>query len=442
MNESVIPACGGIVFRDFVELFTIRLDGGTRLALTEPHSAGNRRQRARNHLWSLSQDPDTRNRLREMTYDAFGRYFVLDPTEMQVFRIKMSHTPPSDGVEDQLGPEAQEFFEQAEDIADLSDGIKAFTGLTAAVTGTDYKVMLIDEPEAFLHPTLAGKLGRNLTRLAKDRKGNVLAATHSPDFVMGCIEAGEANVVRLTYESKSKRATARHLRSDDLRQMMRDPLLRSTGVLGGLFHEGVVVGESDADRAVYQEVNQHLSEGKQAGAGNTLFLNAYEKSTVRRIVEPLRKMGIPAAAVVYLDIIEDRTFDNLVKSAFVLDSLVRTWGLHRSRIKEAFDTAGLEMNKAGIEGLPKGVRESARLLLDNMAVYGIFVVPVGNLERWFSQLQSRDDKPGSKNRWVPWVFELMNSNPELFEIEDNDVWGFVRKIAAWIANPEREGIPA
>lgn len=430
-----------MVFSSFVSLFTIRLDGRTRLSLTNPRPAGKRREQARNFLWSLWQDPAARERLRDITYDAFERYLVIDPTAMQQLRIKMSHTPPPDRVEDRLDPQAQEFFDQAEDIADLSDGVKAFTGLTTAVSGTDYRIMLIDEPEAFLHPILARKLGRQLTQLAKDRKGNVLAATHSPDFLMGCIEAGEANVVRLTYQSRSERATARHLRSKELRQIMRDPLLRSTGVLGGLFHEGVVVGEADGDRAIYQEVNQRLLEAKQPGAANTLFLNAYEKSTVRRIVEPLRKMGIPAAAVVDLDIIDDRTFDNLVKSAFVPDSLVKTWGLHRARIKDAFETAGLDMKEVGIEGLPKDEKESARILLDNMAVYGIFVVPIGELERWFPRLQDRDDIPGSKGRWVSWVLELMNTNPELFEIEDKDVWEFVRKIAAWISNPEREGIP-
>ncbi len=59
-----------------------------------------------------------------------------------------------------------------------------------------------------------------------------------------------------------------------------------------------------------------------------------------------------------------------------------------------------------------------------------------------SQLHSREDRPGRKSQWVPWVFDLMNSEPELFEIEDGDVWEFIRKIAAWIADPERKGIPS
>ena len=69
----------------------------------------------------------------------------------------------------------------------------------AAILSADHRVMLIDEPEAFLHPVLARKLGVKLTELASERDANVLASTHSADFLMGCVESGNVKVVRLTY---------------------------------------------------------------------------------------------------------------------------------------------------------------------------------------------------------------------------------------------------
>jgi predicted ATPase len=44
-----------------------------------------------------------------------------------------------------------------------SDGVQAFVGIVCAVLWGDYRAILIDEPEAFLHPPLARKLGRQLT---------------------------------------------------------------------------------------------------------------------------------------------------------------------------------------------------------------------------------------------------------------------------------------
>ena len=84
---------------------------------------------------------------------------------------------------------------------------------------------------------------------------------------------------------------------------MRDPLLRSTNVLNALFHRGAIVCESDVDRSFYQEVNARLLVDS-AGIRDSVFLNAQNKQTVRRLVEPLRKMGIPAVAVVDIDILK------------------------------------------------------------------------------------------------------------------------------------------
>lgn len=427
------------VFGSFVWLFTIRLDGSARLALTRSLPSGPLGGQGRNLLQSLFQNGKARERLRSITRDAFGRYFVIDPTDMQSLSIRMSVDEPPAGVEESLSPEARAFFEQAADIADLSDGIKAFTGLAAAVLSSDYRIMLIDEPEAFLHPVLARKLGRHLTEISSDRQGRVLAATHSPEFLMGCVESGEVNVVRLTFQDE--RATARHLPSDKLRQMMAEPLLRSTGILDGLFHEGVVVSESDTDRAIYQEVSQRLSGKGQTGAGNTLFVNAHEKSSVRRIVQPLREMGIPAAAIVDLDIIKNRDFNDLLASAFVPPELISSCNDLRSKIDAKFTELDLDMKRDGIGVLPPEQQEAAEILISNVAEYGVFVVPTGELERWFPQLHNKADRPG-KSRWVPWVFGLMNDEPGLFEVEDGDVWGFMRKVGEWISDSERKGIPA
>jgi len=255
---------------------------------------------------------------------------------------------------------------------------------------------------------------------------------------MGCVETGTVNVVRLTFQDG--KATARHLPSEQLRQMMREPLLRSTGVLGGLFYEGVVVCEADTDRAVYQEVNQRLSMSERGAARNTLFMNAHEKSTVRRIVQPLRGMGIPAAAVVDLDIIKNRDLNDLLKAAHVPNTLTEAWNTLRSRTKDKFEEMGLDMKQSGIQALPEAEREAAQTLLDGVAEYGVFIVPRGELEQWFSQLHGRKDRP-TKSRWVPWVLDLMNTDPGLFAVTDDDVWGFVSKIADWISDPERKGIP-
>jgi hypothetical protein len=89
-------------------------------------------------------------------------------------------------------------------------------------------------------------------------------------------------------------------------ELMRNPLLRSTGVLNGLFYEHVIVTESDADRAFYQEINERLLRFRpEWGVPNCLFLNSQGKHTLQTIMRPLRKLGIPAAGIVDVDVLKD-----------------------------------------------------------------------------------------------------------------------------------------
>ncbi|HLO87727.1 MAG TPA: AAA family ATPase [Nostocaceae cyanobacterium] len=426
---------------NFIFLLKVRLDGRTRFALTEKRSSGDLQNTPTNHLLALFKDDKAREKIRNITADAFGLYFVIDPTGMNNLRIRMSSRPPQDSTEEQaLDQRARDFHGQAKEISQFSDGIKAFTGIIAAVISTDYKIILLDEPEAFLHPPLAKKLGRRLTEIAAERQSHILASTHSSDFLMGCIQSGEkVNIVRLTY--KQNIATARILPSEKIQEMMRDPLLRSTGVLSTLFYEGAIVGEADRDRAFYQEINERLLACGEKGIDNCVFLNAQNWQTIHRIIRPLREMGIPAAAIVDIDVLKGDTtpFRDLLKAAFVPQPLIDTWGVLRGNVRVIFENLNLKLKEGGISLLSGGDRETTQNLLNNFSEYGIFIVPNGEVESWLSDLKVT----GDKSDWLIKVFEKMGtdpSDPNYLKPQNGDVWDFIKNVASWIANPLRKGM--
>ncbi|MBV9774142.1 MAG: ATP-binding protein [Gemmatimonadetes bacterium] len=436
--EGVHAADFARLCRDFLALFAIRLDGRTRLALTYPRPMGDLQLHPTNHLAALFRDDEARQRIRQITADAFGLHFVLDPTGGTHLRIRMSDRAPEDDAEEQaLDERARSFHAAATDISEMSDGVKAFTGLTAAVLSADYRIMLVDEPEAFLHPPLIRKLGRRLTQLAAERHAHVLASTHSPDFVMGCVQAGKGvNIVRLTYKKGVPSATL--LPADKLQSMMRDPLLRSTGVLGALFHEGAIVCEADADRVFYQEVNERLLASGRGGADGCIFLNAQNKQTIRRIVRPLREMGIPAAAIVDLDILKGKEdFRDLMRAAFVPEVFVQAWEEMRAHLQQKIRNESFK--DGGIYTLGREVRASAELLLDSLTAFGVFIVPSGELECWLPALEVGGHGP----EWLTQVFERMgtDSNDESYlRPGEGDVWRFMQRLAAWVGDPHRKGM--
>lgn len=140
-------------FSYYVFLHTVMLDGKSRFKLVEPRELKDLQKSPKNHLAALFQSSDAREEVRRIIYDAFQTHFVLDPTDPGKVRIRLSTVPPpSEYVEQGWHTEARAYHGAALPIEEASDGVKAFTGIISALASADFRVILVDEPEAFLHP--------------------------------------------------------------------------------------------------------------------------------------------------------------------------------------------------------------------------------------------------------------------------------------------------
>lgn len=424
---------------------TLILDGRSRINLVNQQGAGDLQQAPQSSFQVLFRDDVKRHEVRRIVSEAFGSYFVIDPTSLGHLRIRLSQRPPIDDMQERgIHAEAVQFHANAQLIDQASDGVKAFTGIITEVMAGDPRALLIDEPEAFLHPSLASKLGYEVSRAALSSDKRVFVSTHSPTFVMGCIQSGApVNIIRLTYRDGV--ATSRVLPSDEILELMRNPLLRSTGVLSGLFYEFVVVTESDADRAFYQEVNERLLRFKpEWGIPNCLFINAQNKQTVQTIIRPLRQLGIPAAGIVDIDVLKDggSNWTSLLSSANVPAISHGSLATMRTAVKQAMDNTGRDMKReGGVKILPQAEREAALNLLKQLGEYGICVVPGGELESWLPELGATGHGPS----WLISVFEKMGEDTEAdnyLKPSANDVWEFIHGVKAWLVDSGRKGIPA
>jgi hypothetical protein len=424
---------------------TLLIDGKARVSLVAEQPAGDLQKPLKNVLAILFRDDLKRAEVRRVLNEAFRVHFVIDPTDLGKLRIRLSDVaPPTPLHERGIHEEAVCFHKNALSIQNASDGVKAFTGIITTIIASDPSIMLIDEPEAFLHPSLAFNLGKEVAISAAKADKRLFVSTHSARFVMGCIQSGvPVNIVRLTYGGETP--TARLLPNDKLLRLMRNPLLRSSGVLDGLFFQSVVVTESDADRAFYQEVNERLLRySPSRGIPNCLFLNAQNKQTIHQILQPLRELGIPAASVVDVDVLKDggKTWTDYLRGAFVPNASHVGLGDIRAKIRDRCDKSGKDMKRnGGIHILEADDREAANNLFDQLADYGLFVVRSGELESWLRGLGATGHGPG----WLIQVFEKMGENPDdpaYVKPAGNDVWAFVESIGTWLKNSKRKGIPA
>jgi hypothetical protein len=340
---------------------------------------------------------------------------------------------------------------EARPLDGVSDGVRAFSGILLQIYAGDPSIIVIDEPEAFLHPSLARALGRELATAARSEQKFVFVATHSADFVMGAIQSGAiVNIIRLTWSNDV--ATARLLPNAELVALMNDPMLRSVGVLSGLFFQNVVVTEADTDRAFYQEINERLNAARDPRAiPHALFLNADNHQTIPAIVTPLRKLGIPAAGIADLDVIKRggnewtrqlnacgmpnvQQFSNQKLREAVLDALVAAAPAGTPKPDDYFKTAG------GLDILQGSNREAADNFCDELDRHGLFLVRFGEVEAWLKHL----GVPQKSHGWRSNIFTAMGSDPSQSAYVNpatGDVWDFVGSISKWLNDPTRRGIP-
>ncbi|MCF6112215.1 ATP-dependent nuclease [Mesorhizobium muleiense] len=423
----------------FLRWGVIRLDGRSRFNLTNDRPGGDLLGPPANVLAHLFQNGPARKKVREFVFDAFGLNLTIDPTNLGQLRIRLS-TDKLPRDEQSLGQVAREFYAKALHIKDSSDGVQAFTGIIIAVTATDFHTILVDEPEAFLHPPLARKLGKHLASIAVQRKGSLMASTHSADFLMGCVQASKnVRVVRLEH-SKGK-SRGKMVDPQQLESMLKRPLMRSANVASALFHDGIIVTESDNDRAFYSEIYYRLSE-KNGNYPSVLFVNAQNKQTIKDIIGPLRHFGVPAAAIPDVDIVKDggQVWTDWLEVAQIPSALRPGYAVQRDQIKKCFEATGRDMKRDGGVGiLGASDKQAANQLFDTLADHGVFVVRRGEVENWLPGLRI----PGKKTEWTVAMLERMGSDPagsNYVRPTTGDVWDFIRDIVSWIQNASRKGM--
>lgn len=428
----------------YLRFNSLILNGSNRINLVNEQQGGNLQQAPHTSFQVLFRDDERRREARRIIFEAFGQYLVIDPTNMGKLNLRLSSRAPQDEREERgFHQEAVDFHAAAIPIAEASDGVKAFTGMVTEMIAGDPSVLLLDEPEAFLHPSLSFKLGKEVSGIMSGSEKRLFVSTHSPNFVMGCIQSGApVNIVRLTYRQGI--ATARILPNEDILKLMRNPLLRSTNVLSGLFYEAVVVTESDTDRAFYQEINDRLlkySDGR--GITNCLFLHAQNKQTVKTIIKPLRELGIPVAGIVDIDVLKDggNVWTNFLDGGFIPELEREPLAGLRASIIKKFEETGRDIKReGGINLLQDDDREAASNLLDKLKEYGLFVVPHGELESWLANLNATGHGPN----WLVDIFEKIGEDPDSSDYLKpgaSDVWTFLDQINLWFCSTHRKGIP-
>ncbi len=403
-------------------------------------------------------------RLEDQTAAIFRRAFKQD---LMIHRSAGNVIPGYVGARPKLKRgdtrDSLEYSGKIEKLALLEqqgDGIRSFVSIVARVITENRPIQLIDEPEAFLHPPQARLVAEAVAAHGGGRQ--TIVATHSSDIVQGLLSnhADRVSVVRLT--RVNDKGSASYLAASRISELWQDPILRFSKVLDGLFHDGVIVTEADADCRFYEATaNSSVSADVRPDIHYTY---SGGKDRIPTVVAALTSLHVPVATIADFDVLNNdqplkriveahgATWDSVEtdwkaiklavesKSAFVGgDEFRREIGLLLKQIPagEPVPKSVLSKTKAlakraspwenvkasGLAAVPSGgATVAAKRLLASLQSHGIFIAPLGEMEGFCRSIGGHGPR---------WVEEALKRNLAT-DTEFEDARRFMQSVVAYL----------
>jgi len=262
----------------------------------------------------LYKNADLEQKVNEAFRAAFKADVVLNRGGGKVVAFHVGKKPELSSDEDSLSPRYFQRLCMLPFLQKQGHGMRSFVGCILHSFTSPAFIHLLDEPEAFLHPPhiklLAGLLARSI---ATNRQ--LIIATHSGDFLRGLLDANPAclRVIRLTRDGSVNRV--HELDSNSIRTLWADPVLRFSNVLDAVFHDGVVLCESDSDCRFYSAILNAVLEKAGEISPDVMFAASGGKDRLPVLIQALRRLGVKIRVIADFDVLRDEgTLSAIVRS--------------------------------------------------------------------------------------------------------------------------------
>lgn len=367
---------------------------------------------------------------------AFKKDLVVHRTAGQKIPVHVGQRPIPEAGEDRLSRSYVDRIESMDKLELQGDGVRSLASVVGRVVTDERPIQMIDEPEAFLHPPQARVLAEIVAEEGKERQ--TIIATHSSDVIKGLLKGASdrVSVVRLRRTAVGARASS--LSNNAISALWSDPVLRFSNVMDGLFHDGVIVAEAEADCRFYEAMA--LASIEADGQLDVHYAYSGGKDKVASIVRALRAADVPVASILDFDVLNnEKPLRNIIealggnwsdfeegwteikaavedRAAFLgggkfradLEAVLRTIAKDEAVPKDALKKIrSLTRNASpwdhikdgGLYALPKGpATVAAENLLNDLAALGLFVAPFGEMEGFYRNVQPKG---------IAWVEEVV-----------------------------------
>lgn len=255
----------------------------------------------------LLRDDKLESRLSVKFRKAFGVDLVVHRNAGNQVPLHIGDRPMPASGEDRVSISYIERLEKLPTLHTQGDGMRSFAGVLLATSVGRENIILIDEPEAFLHPPQARLLGTTLVQ-DRNKERQLFIATHSTDILRGVLNAESPDVKVIRIQREGDKNPVRLLSNERIKELWGDPLLRYSNILDGLFHERVIVCEADADCRFYAAVLDALVSSRADGAKrpDLMFTHCGGKARLSVVIRALREVDVPVRAVADFDVLSEK----------------------------------------------------------------------------------------------------------------------------------------
>ncbi len=234
---------------------------------------------------------------------AFGQDLIVHRNAGNNVPLYCGNRPELNEGEDRVSIGYIEKLEKLSTLHTQGDGMRSFVGVILHSLVVDHSTVLIDEPEAFLHPPQARLLARMLVENAPDKR-QLFVATHSSDFIKGLLDADTDRVRIIRVQRDGSINNIKELNNVGIVSVWGDPLLRHSNILDGLFHKKVVICESDSDCRFYAAVLDSIfEENSSAPKPDIMFTHCGGKDRMPIVIKALCALGVPVVVISDFDVL-------------------------------------------------------------------------------------------------------------------------------------------
>jgi predicted ATPase len=436
-------------FQNLSKFRVYYMNSDSRLNITKTTPSIDPRKPPRNLMHKLYRNDSIKKKLNNAFQQAFHMDIFLDystlvNTRFVVDKDLKNMPDKNDDILNRVG--------KLPSLEKQGDGYRSFTATVLTLLLSEDKVILIDEPEAFLHPEQARILGAWIAENFNEFKSQILITTHSSNFLQGLLSKGESELKIHRLNRIEDITTFTEITTDNILKLSKSPILSSQRVLDSIFSTGVVVCESDADRIFYNTIATNT-----LNVHHILFIHAHSKQIIKDVVELLNDISVPVAGIVDIDIlngvkdlanllsklnIKKELLDEIRNKSAMLNQLITEISDEQQYIELLEELTNLsdeiknkkhtnfqdlksalkrvststskwkDIKKNGINGFKTKEQKSlAENIIDLCKTKGIFIVQKGELESWISI-----DGVFQKKDWILPALEKVNKNQNVEEV--------------------------